>query len=178
MELSLKLSALEEEKYPILSELRNNVSHYAKLSTTKKEIIPDRKDPRFINTLKNVKIVFKKEDGGVLILIGHLQVDFRPPFGGAFFCRRVVEETTEYVDNAKKVYSNNLHEYANHVNDQASADLSYDVYIKFNSDISYVMVQAMQDIDSASSLQELDLILTDAKVNMSNILQSYLDAQK
>lgn len=98
MELSLKLSALEEEKYPILSELRNNVSHYAKLSTTKKEVIPDRKDPRFINTLKNVKIVFKKEDGGVLILIGHLQVDFRPPFGGAFFCRRVVEETTEYAD--------------------------------------------------------------------------------
>lgn len=98
MELNLKLSALEEKKYPILSELRDNVAHYAKLSTTKKEIIPDRKDPRFINTLKNVKIVFKKEDGGVLILIGHLQVDFRPPFGGAFFCRRAVEETTEYAN--------------------------------------------------------------------------------
>ncbi len=98
MELDLKLATLKENKYPILSELRNNVAHYAKLSTTKKEVILDRKDPRHINTLKNVKIVFKKEGGGVLILIGNLQVDFRPPFGGSFFCRRVVEETTEYVD--------------------------------------------------------------------------------
>lgn len=98
MELNLKLSAFDESKYPILSELRSNVAHNAKLSTTKKEVIPDRKDPRYINTIKNVKIVFRKEGGGVLILIGNLQVDFRPPYGGAFFCRRVVEETTEYGD--------------------------------------------------------------------------------
>lgn len=98
MELSLKLSALDEQKYPILSELRNNDFHNVKLSTTKKEIILDRKDSRFINTIKNVKIIFKKEDGGVLILIGHLQVDFRTPYGGAFFCKKVVEETTEYAD--------------------------------------------------------------------------------
>ncbi len=98
MELTLKLSAIDEQKYPFVSQLRDGVHHWVKLSTTKKEIIPDRKDPRFINTIKNVKIVYKKADGGIVIMIGNLQVDFRPPFGGAFFCRKVVEETTEYAD--------------------------------------------------------------------------------
>ena len=98
MVLELKLSALDEGKYPFISQLRDNVHHWVKLSSTKKEIIPDRKDPRFINTIKNVKIVYKKADGGIVIMIGNLQVDFRPPFGGAFFCKKVVEETTAYED--------------------------------------------------------------------------------
>ena len=98
MLLNLKLTTFDEDKYPFLSELRNNEIHNAKLSTTKKEIIQDRLHSECINTIKNVKIVFKKQNGGILILIGNLQADFKPPFGGAFFCRRVVEETTAFED--------------------------------------------------------------------------------
>ena len=94
--LVLKISAADYLDAGILSALRDGRDHDAKFSTTKIEIVPDRKDPRFISTLKNVKIVLKTESNEILILIGNLQCDYRPPFGAAFFLRRVVKETTEF----------------------------------------------------------------------------------
>ena len=96
MELALKISCSEKVDQDILSALRDSRWHFAKLSTTKVQIVPDRKDQRLINSLKNIKIVLKKQDEGILILLGNLQCDYRPPFGGAFYITRVVSETTEY----------------------------------------------------------------------------------
>ena len=97
MLFSLKLSSVSDGIDPnIISDLRDNIFHDVILSTSKKDIIPDRKDPRFINTIRNVKIVFKKQEGGVLILMGHLQTDYKPPMGGSFFCRRIIQESTDF----------------------------------------------------------------------------------
>lgn len=96
MELSLKISCSDKVDSEVLSALRDSKYHYAKLSTTKVQIVPDRRDPRFIDSLKNIKIVLKKQDEGILILLGNLQCDHRPPYGGAFYITRVVNEVTEY----------------------------------------------------------------------------------
>lgn len=94
----LKLDGFSDLDQSILSSLRDGKSRKVKLSTTKKTIEYDRRDARYINTLKNVKIVYKKADGGVLILMGNLQCDYRPPFGGAFFTRKIIQETTDFKD--------------------------------------------------------------------------------
>ena len=96
MNFELKLTAFSDISQDILNGLRDGMHHSVKISTTKKIVEPDRKDARLIGSLKNVKIVFKKEDGGILILIGNLQCDFRQPFGGAFFLRKVAFESTDY----------------------------------------------------------------------------------
>ena len=98
LEFNLKLSAFSDIKDDILTALRDGSYHNVKMSTNKKIIEPDRKDARLIGSLKNIKIIYKKADGGILILIGNLQCDFRHPFGGAFFLRKVANETTEFDD--------------------------------------------------------------------------------
>lgn len=102
--LTVKISAADYLDQGILNSLRDGRQHYAKMSTTKIEIIQDRKDPRFISSLKNVKIILKTSDDNVLILIGNLQCDYRPPFGASFYIRRVVQETTDF-DSIKGVYA-------------------------------------------------------------------------
>lgn len=96
MELSLKITCSDKVDSQVLSALRDSKFHYAKLSTTKVQIVPDRRDQRLIDSLKNIKIVLKKQDEGILILLGNLQCDHRPPYGGAFYITRVVNEVTEY----------------------------------------------------------------------------------
>ena len=96
MELSLKISCSDKVDSSVLSALRDGIFHSAKLSTTKVQIVPDRRDQRLIDSLKNIKIVLEKMDGGILILLGNLQCDHRPPYGGAFYITRVVNEITEY----------------------------------------------------------------------------------
>ena len=94
--ISLKISCSDKVNPEILLTLKDGNWHHTKLSTTKIQIVQDRKDPRFINSLKNIKIVLEKEDGGILILLGNLQCDYRPPYGAAFYISRVVDEPTEY----------------------------------------------------------------------------------
>lgn len=94
--LTLKFSAFEDVNKDFIYALKDEQFHNAKLSTTKKEIILDNKDSRYIKSIKNIKMIFKMSNGGVLIAIGNLQCDFKQPMGGAFFCRKIVTETTEY----------------------------------------------------------------------------------
>ncbi len=94
--MDLKISTLDDKNQEILSALRDGMYHSVKISTTKKIVIPDRKDARLISSLNGVKIVFKKQAGGILILIGNLQNSFRQPFGGEFFLKKVAHETTEF----------------------------------------------------------------------------------
>ena len=96
MELSLKISCSDRVDLTILTDLRDGGYHLAKLSTTQIQLTPDRRDQRFIDSIKNIKIVLKKLDGGILILFGHLQCDHRPPYGGAFYVTKVVDSAVEY----------------------------------------------------------------------------------
>ncbi|MGP1413958.1 MAG: AAA domain-containing protein [Bacillales bacterium] len=110
LEFNLKLSSYKDINEDFLNILRDDEYHDVKISTTKKNIEIDKKDSRYISSLKNVKIIYKKEDGGILILIGNLQCDFKDPFGGAFFLKKYVQETTEFEDvkgvNAKLKFGN------------------------------------------------------------------------
>ena len=94
--LTLKFSAFDDVNKDYIYALKDGQFHNVKLSTTKKEIILDNKDSRYIKTIKNVKMIFRISNGGVLIAIGNLQCDFKQPMGGAFFCRKIVTETTKY----------------------------------------------------------------------------------
>lgn len=96
--MKLKLSAFDNIDQDILQSLRDGRMHNVIISTTKKKMVPDRKDPRYINSLDNVKLVLEKQSGGVIILIGNLQYDFRPPIGGSFFLKRIVNEITDFDD--------------------------------------------------------------------------------
>jgi len=94
----LTLEAAEKVNSDIINQLRDNQTHRVKLSTTRKEIEYDRKDARAISRLKNVKIVYEMPNEGILILIGSLGCRFHSPFGGEFFCARIVKETTDFKD--------------------------------------------------------------------------------
>ena len=94
--MDLKISTLDNKHQDLLDALRDGRYHSVKISTTKKVIIPDRKDARLISSLNGVKIIFKKQDGGILILIGNLQNSFKQPFGGEFFLKKVAHETTSF----------------------------------------------------------------------------------
>lgn len=98
MQLTLKLDSFSEVDQNVLAQLRDDISHDVKLSTTKKLVEFDRKDARLISGIKNVKIVYRNREGGVIILIGNLQCRFRDLFCGEFFCRKIVTETTDFND--------------------------------------------------------------------------------
>ena len=97
MKMVLKLEALQKlENDGVLAELRDDYFHPVKLSTTKIEVEHDWKDSRFISAIKNIKLIYELANGGILILIGNLECSFRSPFGGSFFCKRIVKETTDW----------------------------------------------------------------------------------
>lgn len=96
MLFNLKLFAFDDISQDILVALRDDITHDVKISTNKKSIEFDRKDARLIGSVKNVKIVFKKEEGGILILIGKLHCDFRQPWGGAFLLKKLAYESTDF----------------------------------------------------------------------------------
>lgn len=98
MELYLTLESAEMVNKEIINQLRDNRIHKVKLCTTRKEIEYDRKDARMIAGIKNVKIVYEMPDEGILILIGKLGCRFHQPFGGEFFCVRIVKEQTNFKD--------------------------------------------------------------------------------
>ena len=99
MELNLKLayapylSGDDRENERDLIEAVNNGKQYSvKITTNKIQIEKDRRDERYINSLKGVKLIFQLENGGCLLLMGNLGCSFRQPFGGEFFVTRAVLE--------------------------------------------------------------------------------------
>ena len=81
----------------ILDSVNDGQEHLVMLTTNKLDPEFDKRDPRYISRLKEVKIVYKLEDKGCLILIGNLGCDFKPPIGGMFFCKRVyIDRSVEY----------------------------------------------------------------------------------
>ena len=94
-QLSLKIDCFPDFNREWISLLRDDNFHDVVITTNKKIIKFDR-DQRNIKSLDNVKIAYEKQGGGIIIIMGNLQCDFRPPFGGMFFIKRVVEETTDF----------------------------------------------------------------------------------
>ena len=95
LEFSLKIDCFPDFDREWISLLRDNEYHDVVITTNKRNIKYDR-DQRNIKSLDGVKIAYEKKDGGIIIIIGNLQCDFRQPFGGMFFIKRVVEETTDF----------------------------------------------------------------------------------
>lgn len=95
--IKLKLDGYDEVIDDI-SNLRGN-AYRVKITTTKKDITYDRKDYRNIQSLNNIKLIFKAQGKGVYILRGNLQCDFKPPFGGMFYLKNVCyEENVNFED--------------------------------------------------------------------------------
>ena len=101
---ALKLDTFQSFQNPWLKEIRDGRPHIVKINTNKKTLIFDNKDNRFLKSIDNVKICYKVKGGGIVGLVGNLQCDFRPPFGGLFFVKKVFEETTDF-DTLKGVES-------------------------------------------------------------------------
>lgn len=76
----------------LLEQVDDGIGHKVKLTTTKIDKEMDRLDSRFINRLKDVKIIYELEGSGCLVLSGVLGCDFKQPIGGMFFCKRVYIE--------------------------------------------------------------------------------------
>lgn len=95
---SLKLGYYPDIKNKDILDLVNDgQGHDVLLSTNKIDIEYDKRDPRYINRLKDVKIIYQLEGKGCLILIGNLGCDFRHPMGGMFFCKRVyIDQNADY----------------------------------------------------------------------------------
>ncbi len=98
--LTLLLDSYSDVDQALINQLRDDREHVIKISTTKKNIECDRKDSRFVSCIKNVKLIYMNgaEEGGVYILLGNLQCTFRSPWGGSFFCRKIIKESTNYLD--------------------------------------------------------------------------------
>ena len=67
-----------------------------KFSSTDPQFMIDRKDPNALSGIRNTKIIMNIEGGGVLVLMGNLGCHFGTPWGGEFYLRRAVKETTDF----------------------------------------------------------------------------------
>ena len=94
--LELKLDSFPDFDQDWLAQLRDDTYHNVKINTNKKTIKYDAKDARFIKSIDNVKLCYERNGGGIVGFVGNLQCDFRPPFGGMFFVKKVFEEETDF----------------------------------------------------------------------------------
>ena len=76
-----------------ISAVDDGCSHNVKLITNRLDIKRDRRDQRFFDGIKNIKIVYSVNGGGSLILKGNLSCDYIPPFGGKFYITNVYHES-------------------------------------------------------------------------------------
>lgn len=101
MKLKLKLVKAENQKLSekdieILDSIVGIGVRKAKISTIKKNIKYDSRGGMSIDKIINIKIVFQKRDGGILILIGNIGIDYRMPRGGDFYCYKVLQDVIEF----------------------------------------------------------------------------------
>jgi hypothetical protein len=63
-----------------ISAVDDGCSHNVKLITNRLDIKRDRRDQRFFDGIKNIKIVYSVNGGGFLILKGNLSCEFNYRF--------------------------------------------------------------------------------------------------
>lgn len=109
--MDLKLDSFPDFNQEWLRQLRDDSYHDVKINTNKKIIKYDAKDGRYIKSIDNVKLCYERKGGGIIGFVGNLQCDFRSPFGGMFFVKKVFEEETDFkalkgvITRIKFVYS-------------------------------------------------------------------------
>ena len=108
LNLNLKLNHfndIKEEQKVYLDSLKlgETGTLNAKITTNELKIIYDKKDQRYIKSLENVKLVFKLQTGGCLLLLGNLGCVYNGDFCGEFFCKRVVVEEGTFFEKVKGV---------------------------------------------------------------------------
>ncbi|MCR5823352.1 MAG: hypothetical protein K6G60_02870 [Lachnospiraceae bacterium] len=102
--LRLLLEANDNIPQDLIDELRQDETEYKVIfTTTKKTIVPDRKYPGCVGSIKNVKMIFKIDSGGILILSGSLQNYFKPPFCGGFYATKYTVDDASNFDSIKGV---------------------------------------------------------------------------
>ena len=89
MSITLKLSYNQKEVIPGLEVWYNNLLAsrnpiHSKVSTKILDITRDKKDERYINSIRKVEITIELKTG-FLILKGHLSCSYARPFGGEFY---------------------------------------------------------------------------------------------
>lgn len=88
MNLRLKIDIGENVDEKVRNYIDTEIPYNAKLTTNKLTVEMDRNNPSEFKSIKNTKMIFDLEDGGILILIGNLSCLFRKDinlFGGGFF---------------------------------------------------------------------------------------------
>lgn len=90
----LKEERGHEDQLRRIESIDDGKTHTVKLMTNKLEIEADNRDDSKINSLKSVKMVFKKSAGGCLILMGHLGCSYVRPYGGEFMVFKAFEDDT------------------------------------------------------------------------------------
>lgn len=94
---------MKEDQRFLLEEVRRKQGFtQVKITTNSLNIRYDVKDARFIKSLENVKLVYKLEEG-CLLLMGNLGCVYTGSFTGEFFCKRVVIERGSEFDNIRGV---------------------------------------------------------------------------
>ena len=81
-----------EHEKELIQAVDDGKIHPVKLTTNLLDIKYDRRDQRQIVGLNGIKLIYKMESGGCLILIGNLGCSFRQPFGGEFYVKKAAVE--------------------------------------------------------------------------------------
>ncbi len=101
VELSLKLNKSERlsgYEQELVAVADNGNYNRVRISTNSLWVENDRKDARYVNALKGVKVVYDIGDDGILLLMGNLNCSFRDPFGGEFYVTKAIKEKANYDD--------------------------------------------------------------------------------
>lgn len=100
IELNVKLERydkLTERELNLIDAVNDGKFHDVKLTTNKLTVERDRRDDRYIGSIRRIKVVYKMKKGGCLLLLGNLERNFKSPYGGQFFVTKaIVEENTDY----------------------------------------------------------------------------------
>lgn len=76
---------LKPEEREIINAIDDGQVHTVKITTEKLDVRKDRRDGRSIDSIRNVKLIYRTGDGGCVICKGNIGRSFKQPFGGEFY---------------------------------------------------------------------------------------------
>ena len=110
--MNIKLNYGQYVKREIVDAVNDGQYHDVILTTNALSIEKDRRDARYIKTIRDIRIVYGLKSGGCLILGGNLGCSFVQPLGGEFFVKKAyIDEKTDFNSikgvHTELVFSNN-----------------------------------------------------------------------
>ena len=95
--MNIKLNYGQYVKREIVDAVNDGQYHDVILTTNALSIEKDRRDARYIKTIRDIRIVYGLKSGGCLILGGNLGCSFVQPLGGEFFVKKAyIDEKTDF----------------------------------------------------------------------------------